>query len=327
MKALRTPALPARLRSALVAMVLAQAAACADDAAVAGADGDADGDGDVDVSDLALSQCPEETRFGGFEVELADGFTGVQGRVFDGVTPSAGLETLANEGACRHLRTPRPFCDPSCAPGDACTAEGCLPSPESRAVGTVTVRGLAAAVEMAPVPPGFFYTNPDPLPHPGFAAGDAIELTAEGFTLRGLGTPAIAGTANTLTVEPGADLVVVWEASELGDAIGVTVTLNVNQHGVTGSRIACEVDDSGDLTIPAALVTALVDDGLSGFPSLVLRRRSADSTLLDGGCVDLQVLAQKTIDVEIEGLTSCNEDGDCPDGETCRGDLTCGPPD
>jgi hypothetical protein len=84
------------------------------------------------------------------------------------------------------------------------------------------------------------------------------------------------------------------------------------------------VDDTGSFEIPEPLVTALVDDGLSGFPTVVIVRSSVDSASIDPGCVELRVKSEVTLPVEIPGLTSCDGDEDCTPPETCQSDLTCG---
>jgi hypothetical protein len=70
--------------------------------------------------------------------------------------------------------------------------------------------------------------------------------------------------------------------------------------------------------------TQLVNLGFSGFPAVDLTRRSADSVEVAGlGCVELEVLASARIDAAPPGVTSCNVDTDCEDGQTCQEDLTC----
>lgn len=316
-------------RGLLLSLLCAACGAGGDDPADAGPDGDADAE--VDVSDLEISACADDAHVGGFEVQLAGEFTSVQGRVYDRVSPTSLFEAIATEGPCRLLRAPVLFCDPECEARETCGPDGnCSPFPESQDLGVVTVRGLAVPVEMEPLPPGFFYSNSGTLPHPGFAPGAGIALSAAGgagdpLSLRGVGVAQLTGVAAAVPVERGHDLVLTWDPPAEAAPIDVVATLNLNQHGLTGSRLVCEVPDTGGLTVPESLVSALVDDGLSGFPSLVLRRRSVDSTTRGGGCVDLQVFTTVEVPVEIPGLTSCSDDQDCPEGETCRGDLTCAP--
>jgi hypothetical protein len=117
---------------------------------------------------------------------------------------------------------------------------------------------------------------------------------------------------------------VTWRTAASSDAVGVLLELNLDQHGGSGGFIECEAEDTGSFTIPAALVSALFERGLSGFPSLLLTRRSANSATIDLGCVQFAVTARAGLMVEVPGLRSCSSDADCADGQTCGTDLTCG---
>ena len=108
-----------------------------------------------------------------------------------------------------------------------------------------------------------------------------------------------------------------------GDAY-VHIRLVVNAHGVTSGWIICEVPDTGSHTIPAPLVTSLIDLGLSGWPLVEIARRSDASTSIQSGCVELLVYSQISLPVEIPNLVSCSTDDDCPTGQACLEDLTCG---
>ena len=283
-----------------------------------------------DAGVLVYGACDPASRVGTFEVDLAEKFTGVQGQVFDGVVPSDILETLETEGDCRRARAPVYFCDPACAVGEACNAQGaCVPYPVAHDVGLVTVTGLKDDVEMEALPPANYYTNRDPLPHPGFLPGADIALAAAGgdyppFRLRGWGVSALEVFSAEIVVEAGAVVPLTWATPSEAGPTRLRISLNVNGHGVTGSRIECEVPDTGAFTLPEPLVTALVNDGLSGFPTLALTRTTADSTDLPPGCVEFRVQSQRSIPVSIPGLVSCDGDEDCTPPETCQSDLTCG---
>ncbi len=298
--------------------------------ALAGCGGGSADTPDADISGLVYAPCAPEQRVGGFEVVLAADYTGVQGQVLDGVVAATVLETVSSDGACRLAGAPQLFCDPACEAGQTCsTGEQCVPYPTAHDVGTVTVAGLAASVEMVPRAPGFFYTNPGTLPHPGFTPGAAILLAAGGgdyapFQLRGWGVSALASSQTQVTVESGAAVALAWTPPAEAGPARVAISLNVNAHGLVGTRIECEVDDTGSFTIPEPLISTLIADGVSGFPTLTLTRSSADSTPIEPGCVDLRVRSALDLEVIIPGLTSCNGDEDCTPPQTCQADLTCG---
>jgi hypothetical protein len=118
-------------------------------------------------------------------------------------------------------------------------------------------------------------------------------------------------------------LAVGWVAPPEPGPARVELVLNINGHGVVGQFLACTVDDTGAFTIPEPLITQLFAAGMSGFPTLELRRSTADAAGILQGCVDFRVEASRTVDVTIPGLTSCTDDGDCTPPETCQPDLTC----
>jgi hypothetical protein len=284
----------------------------------------------IDVSELTYRTCAADAHVGGFAIVLADQFTAVQGKVMDGVVPGNLLAVIESGGECRRLAAPILACEPACGPSETCDVDGaCIAHPLAISVGTVEVLGLAAALTMEPTAPTNTYSNPGSLPHPGFAAGAGIALDAGGgslapFRLLGWGVSPLAGAPAEIEVQPDAALALAWTAPVEAGPARVRLTLNVNGHGLVGQRLECEVDDDGAFTIPAALIGALIDDGVSGFPTLELSRASSDRVDLAPGCVDLRVESSRVIDVTIPGLISCNGDDDCPDGQTCRGDLTCG---
>jgi len=285
--------------------------------------------GPIDVSDLEYRPCDPAARVGTFRIDLAAEYTGVSGTVAEGVVPQ-DVPVLADEvGECRLWDPPSLFCDPACEPGQTCDADGtCIPYPANLDVGTVTVAGLLVSLRMTPLPPANLYTNPDPLPHPGFEPGAGIELVATGgdaepFTLHGWGVSALASAQGEVAADRGAATALAWDAPADPGHARVHVSLEVNRHGGPAARIECDADDTGAFEIPSALVDALFDRGLSGFPRIVLRRRSADSTSIAQGCVELDVGAPLDLPVAIPGLDSCTVDDDCPAGETCQPDLTC----
>jgi hypothetical protein len=300
--------------------------------ACAGCGGDDGGDGGDDgTAPLATyTACDPASDLGGFTVELFDDYTAVQGKVFDGVVPGDVPEVVTSDGDCRLVAAPIYTCTPGCAGTETCGPGGvCAAYPVAIGVGDVTVSGLAAAVALSPRAPTNYYSFTGDLPSPGFDAGADIVLAATGgdypaFALRGWGIAPLTTALTEVTVESGADLDVTWDAPATAGPAKVTLSLNVNGHGLVGQHIDCVVADTGTFTIPAPLVTALVEDGLSGFPTLEISRSTADTATIEPGCVELRVQSARTLDVVVPGLTSCSGDEDCPDDQVCRGDLTCG---
>ena len=166
--------------------------------------------------------------------------------------------------------------------------------------------------------------------HPGYDFGAEIQIEAAGgdadaFTLRGHGVEplVLSGSDAVVEVVEGEPLELSWTPMAAHDGVRVHVDLNINNHGSGGAYILCDVEDSGSHVIPAELMTALQDFGVSGFPSLVLTRRSADAVALSIGCVEFLVNSEKAVAVEIDGVTSCTSDKQCPPGQACGVALQC----
>jgi len=272
--------------------------------------------------------CPAESLVGGFEILLAEEYTSVNGQVSDGVVPASVPDEVATNGQCTLWRAKVLFCDPACVPGETCGFEGsCIPYPETHSVGTVMVDGLTAEVSMD-AKWGNHYTHTGTLPHPGFQQGDPIVLTAAGgdyepFALRGYGVDPLTASAEKLTLSPGEGVSITWTPAATAGPTKIHLELNINNHGATSAWISCEMDDIGEGVIPGDLLSQLFEIGTSGFPSLGLSRRSVDSITITPGCVELVVLSEQGMWIDVEGVTSCTSDQQCPPGQSCGVDLSC----
>ncbi|WP_275583481.1 hypothetical protein [Archangium primigenium] len=287
--------------------------------------------GQENPSPLAYTPCDASARLGQFTVENLDGYTAVQGNVRNGVIPSTVRTLAAEEGACRLLVGRALFCNPACGSSQTCGEGGvCIPYPTSQNVGTVNVTGLKAALAMSPNSARFYSSSSTPLPFPGFYTGANIQLAATGadlpaFTLRGQGVDALTVAEADIVIEKGKPVPLSWTPSTNSSAARIHVLLDLAHHGGIAASVECDnVPDTGSFTLPAGLVSQLVDRGIAGFPKITLSRRTADSAQLASGCVDLLVRSQVSREVVIPGLVSCSTDEDCPSGQTCRADLTCG---
>lgn len=291
------------------------------------------GDGDdagPDAVTLAYAPCSTDVRVGVFKVLLADGYTAVEGRVATGVVPSAVREETDREAGCRLLEGRTLFCDPTCASGKTCDVDGqCIDYPTAKSVGQVTVNGLTVALTMTPTSTGSYNNGAISIPHPGFGDGDVITLAAPGdvlpgFALEGRGVAPLVVTQAEASLVRGQALGIDWTPGVNASA-RVRFVLDLAHHGGIAASVECEgVDDDGHFEIPARLVDALIDIGVAGFPTLTLTRRTADSATITPGCVELSVEHEVVVPVVVPGVTSCVSDEECPDGQTCQFDLTCG---
>lgn len=278
----------------------------------------------------AYTPCARDTRVGAFTVELADDFTAVQGQVADAVNPNTMTRVAGEEGGCALLRPRELVCDAACGGGTTCGPDGvCVAIPANVDVGEVTVDGLTAAVSMTAMAPVWYYTFRGDVPHPGVMPGAAVALAAAGymgeaFALDAVGVEPLVVDDPIVELAVGEAAVVEWAAPAAETGSRVQLDLNIANHGGTPARIECDVPDTGRFELPVALTDTLLGLGASGFPTVVVTRRSVGSAALALGCVELRVISQTVLDVEIPGLTSCGADEDCPMGQSCQDDLTCG---
>lgn len=274
---------------------------------------------------IGYAPCPAASEIGEFVVELAPDYTRVGGKVFDGALPSQVPVELMTAGACRLLTPPALSCDPPCAfSTQTCGPDGmCLPLPMGRDVGTVTVDGMAVPVSMTPNAVTKNYSAAPALPHPGFEPGASLRLRTTGgdyepLELHGWGVSLFTLSTDPVRVDPGAPTLLEWETPDDPGPAHVFISLNINVHGAGKAWIECDFPDSGAGEIPAELIDGLIAEGLSGFPTLTATRRTATSSLLEPGCVELLVSSQVEPPVTVNGLTSCNDNSMCPAGQTCR---------
>lgn len=284
--------------------------------------------GPVASGPLTYNPCPLAQRIGGFEVTLAEAYTGVNGQVANGVVPGNVPDVVAEAGGCTLFQGRALFCDPACVPGETCGDDGlCVPYPENQSVGTVTIDGLKTPLVME-AKWGNHYTNPGSLEHPGYDEGADLQLMAAGgemesFTLRGVGVSPLVFGGKTVTVTGEDDVTLAWTPSSEEAAVRVRLVLNINNHGTTSAWIACDAQDTGTFSIPAGLLSQLYGIGVSGFPSLEAERRTVDAAHISAGCVEFEVVAPASVPVEVGGVVSCTGDSQCPPGQSCGVDLQC----
>ena len=282
-----------------------------------------------DSSDDYLT-CERSTHVGSFTLALKDTYTTIQGQISDGVDPITVSDVTMTAEGCEFLTPPQLFCDPGCTGGETCSADGtCVALPANRDVGEVTIHGLGVDVTMTARAPVYYYTFVGDLPHPAFTSSSVVTLSASGgdfspFELTAPGVDPLHTEMTSVAIESGLGVELTWVAGQEQPGVRIEVELNIANHGGTPARVECVVEDDGAFTIPAELVTALLENGYSGFPSLRMIRQGADAKTTDPGCVELRLQSEIVLPVDIPGLISCSNNEDCPENQTCLGDLTCG---
>lgn len=288
-------------------------------------DDDATGDDDTgDPSTIPLAgPCDLADRRGGFVIEAYEDYSIVDGTVEDGTVPISVLEEVTAEGGCRLMKRNNPFCDPPCEGDETCDFDGtCIPYPAPLDLGTVTVGGLSAPVSMEPLMPGYSYFDTS-LPHPAFEPMSLVTLRSGGgaldaFTLHGVGVHELSVVGEGWIVDEGQPLAVGWIPADGEFRSTVDLRLNIDQHGISPVTVWCAFEDTGSGEIPVEVIDALFDAGVSGFPNGALSRRTADSTAVGGGCVDLIVGSPRVVDVDVAGYIPCDGPEDCPDELECN---------
>ncbi len=275
--------------------------------------------------------CSYGVNLGGFAVTLEESYTSVLGIVADGVSPTSIPALGGAAGDCMLYEPRSLFCDPPCGAGEACDDDNtCTPYPSNMDVGTVTIDGLSHPVEMTSKQPVWFYTHIGALDHPAFGPGDAITLEAAGggveaFTLQGAGIEPLDMISDAMPMEVGVPALLEWTPqADAGSPARVQLHVSIANHGGVPAFIACDVDDTGSYEIPALLVESLLAVGASGWPSVGITRQTVDSVDSALGCIQLAIVSEVVLPITIPGLVSCSVDDDCPDGQVCRVDLSCG---
>lgn len=265
----------------------------------------------------------------------AAGSTSVIGKIYDGPTPSQLVwEVKAEEGGCQ-LLTPRvPFCNEPCGGSAVCVEDDtCQPYPAAHSAGDVTVTGLnlesgAASLVMSPTANNYQPPAGTKLGYPPADEGQVVRFEASGdyfsaFTVEAKGVSPLELLNETIELDPGQPVQLEWTAPGQDGISKLHVKLDISHHGGTKGMIECNVEDTGSLDVPASLVKQLLDLGVAGFPTIIVTRKSVGSTTIPPGRIDLTVSSQIEQAVVIAGLTSCNDDSQCPEGQTCQSDLTC----
>jgi hypothetical protein len=272
---------------------------------------------------LVLNPAVEETDTGGNTTFL--------GKLYDGPNPAPMAWQKKDEADDCELDTPNAvLCQPACGGGAVCVSTNdCVPYATAQTAGTLTLTGLGSSeIRMDPRANNYQLPAGTNLAYPPCRAGAKIELAADGgghagFTLAAECVAPIEAPAS-VTITKGEPLALRWTAGTTA-GMHLSVLLDISQHGTSKGKIECDTEDDGMLDIPPKLVDALLDLGISGFPTVLLTRESESKPATGGsGNVVLNVSAPYRAAIVIPGLNSCADDTQCPAGQTCQSDLKCG---
>jgi hypothetical protein len=257
------------------------------------------------------------------ETPETDPFTRFQGAVFDGQYPPPFPLTLdSTDGDCELWVPTNASCPAGCS-GGVCTAAGvCSLYPKEVSVGPVTVEGIdPAAFTVSPITTKFVYQATSSLPNPPCTEGSTFGVSGSGFSVQAKCIkPLVLTSTIPIPVMSGSPVALTWEAADEPTA-RINVKLDIAHHGGRKGEIQCDVADTGSFSIPAALVTKLVNLGLAGFPTIGVKRIvHATSTEEPGLVLVMAAPLERAVDT---GIESCNESTDCEDGEVCNDFKIC----
>jgi hypothetical protein len=239
---------------------------------------------------------------------------------FYDATPAPADHTIKpamNQNGCQ-LMVPV-TCDPGCAGTEYCTVDKkCVPRPAPIGAGTLHVEGLGGMVlDLDPTPPMNNYSGPTLQPFPPCIEGSEIMVSSEKFNANIKCITALMLTsAVPIPVTKSQPMHISWAAPGMAGISRVQIELEISHHGGFKGQIDCDVPDTGSFDIPAPLVTALVDLGLAGFPSVKVWRSSQKAATGEPGAkLTMPSLVEVAVDT---GVISCGLEGaTCPNGMTC----------
>jgi len=280
--------------------------------------------------------CSDATRFGAFALELKNmagsaPYSQVTGSVRDGVRPAdVWVEQAVSGGGseCHLMVGPSNSCSPACNSTQVCKGQSCIAAPVTKSVGDATFSGLIIPVKMTPTTTAsgtVVYSGliDSKTAFPPYTVGDALGLTTAGAdypgaTLAGKAIdPLMPAAGQTLNVAKNMPLTIKWVAPSAAGAARIQLTMDIAHHGNVAAEIRCDLPDTGSVTIPAPLITALIDKGAFGFPTVGLQRVSVDSTAIGAGCMEFKVVASVELELNVEGVVSCNDTMPCPSPQVC----------
>jgi hypothetical protein len=291
--------------------------------AAATPDGGADAGIDAGPSDAAPS------LHGTILVELfPETYTGFLAVFHDGPSsPLMPVDLRQEQGGCQLLVPRAAACVPACGADAICTATNvCTAEPKQVDVGVLHVEGLGGMNhDVAPTAPNVLtYQIVPSLPYPSCSEGAAVKASARGFAVT---TPCISAltvtSAAPIPVTAGQPTRLAWTPPGRAGISRIQIELEISHHGGWKGEIACDVADTGTFEIPAPLITALVNLGRAGYPTIKVVRTSIAAAPTEPG-VKLSVLSRTETEVDT-GVISCGAASSppCPSGTTCQIDFTC----
>jgi hypothetical protein len=251
-------------------------------------------------------------------VEDASAYTSIVGKVYSASYPTEITETvIASDSNCKVYKYSVQGCfEPACTGDEVCVAMNvCEARPSLVSVGDVSVDGVGPSPLKLTVT-NYNYQYPLDLPYPGVTEGQPVTLTGTGgvfsaFTVSAKGVAPLVLSNSSYLISKNQPLTVNWTPGAASVGAEVTVTLNISKHGGSAGYMQCKTTDSGSLTIAADVLQKLVEQGIAGFPELLVKRSTHGEAIVNTGKISLDVQAEAKPALNIEGSCSCFDDSDC----------------
>jgi hypothetical protein len=243
------------------------------------------------------------------QTDTTTGGTRFQAEVATGPVPDV-FQVLATQNTCLLREEPAVTCTPACPGGSTCVpGNQCDPEPNWVSVGTVTLGGLGAPVEIDPMGTSLMTSYDQILsnvPYPPAAQGALITLQTAGgdyapFALMGRGIPPLQLTVPDFVVTRGQPLTVTWTTPDQPGAARIQIDLAIGPSAAPHGQIKCNFPDSGEAQIPASLINQLFDLGVGDSAELDVARVTIDARIIEPGCVEFWVSSPVTVSGTISG--------------------------
>lgn len=260
-------------------------------------------DQDIQWEMLFGQGCEQNKRVGRFEITHDPKTSAsIGGSIYDSVNHAEVFIEKEKAGRCWLMQAPKYFCEPKCKEGEQCTQDNkCLPFPKPVSAGKIEIKGLVKDVMMLPKGQAkkYFYTE---FEDKAFLPNSKIELIAQGdetkpFSLQGMGTPDLEITDKIWVLKRGNPLTIRWTKQE--GHFRLYIVLNVDAHALSDTNLYCDLEDTGEYTIPAELVDRFLDYGVHGAPTALVYRRTIDSTMIEQGCVEFVVQSKGEVLLQV----------------------------
>jgi len=124
-------------------------------------------------------------------------------------------------------------------------------------------------------------------------------------------------TNPSISIESGKTFTLNWTAGTVA-AARIQLTFDLSHHGGSKGQIICDTADTGSLAVSGTLLESLIALGVTGYPKAYITRALSGTTTVGSGQAQLKVYSDLDYVAQIPGLVSCQNDTQCPTGQTCQ---------